>query len=143
MASRSINDLHPRLTPIAQEFVTKCRERGVDVLIYCTWRSGIEQNQLYAMGRTTKSNIGVTPFRPLGKVVTNARAGQSAHNFTINKRPASKAWDCCPVVGGKPVWDGKHPHWQIMGAVGIELGLNWYGKKGSKFYELPHFEMVD
>lgn len=143
MASREISHLHPYLAARIPTFIERCKERGVDVLIYCTYRSGEEQNHLYAMGRTTKSSIGVSVLRPLGKVVTNARAGQSAHNFTINKRPASKAFDCCPLVGGKPVWDGKHPHWQIMGAVGQELCLNWYGKKGSKFYELPHFEMAD
>lgn len=142
MASRDIMHLHPAMQAKAQLFIEQCKDEGVDVLIYCTYRSGEEQNQLYAMGRTTKSNIGVSILRPLGKIVTNARAGQSAHNYKLNGRPASKAWDCCPLVGGKAIWDAKHPHWAIIGAIGQKLGLNWYGAKGSKFYELPHFEMV-
>ena len=142
MASRDIKDLHPHMQLMAVEFKERCKARGVDVLIYCTYRSNKEQDELYAMGRTTKSNVGVTPLRPLGKVVTNAKAGQSAHNFTINKRPASKAWDCCPMVGGKLMWASSHPHWKIMGEVAAELGLNWYGKPGSKFFEQAHFQMV-
>lgn len=141
MASRSIADLHPYMQDKARQFLYDCKAGGVDVLIYCTWRSGKEQDQLYAMGRTTKSNVGVTLLRPLGKIVTNARAGQSAHNFTINGRPASKAWDCCPMVGGKPVWAESHPHWQVIGHVAKSLGLNWYGWPNSKFREFPHVEM--
>lgn len=141
MASREISHLHPHMQVKAEEFQNRCLERGVHVLIYCTYRSGKEQDILYAMGRTTKSNVGVSILRPLGKIVTNAKAGQSAHNFTLNGRPASKAWDCCPTIGGKPIWDGKHPHWQIMGQVAAELGLEWYGAPGSKFKEQAHFQM--
>jgi peptidoglycan L-alanyl-D-glutamate endopeptidase CwlK len=38
----------------------------------CTFRSHEEQNALYAQGRSTGK---------LGAIVTNARAGQSPHNF--------------------------------------------------------------
>lgn len=142
MASRDLNHLHPRLKPIAEAFVHECSDRGVQVLIYCTWRSGAEQDQLYALGRTKPSTVGVRLLKPMGDVVTNAKAGQSAHNFTINGRPAAKAFDCCPLIGGKPVWDKRHAHWQIMGAIAAKMGLEWYGKKGAKFQESPHFEMV-
>ena len=68
MASRAISDLHPQLQ-LAEAFVRRCRDAGVEALITCTWRSGAEQDALYAQGRS----------RP-GPKVTNARAGQSAHN---------------------------------------------------------------
>lgn len=142
MASRNINDLHPLLQQKAKEFIARCNRLGVYPYIYCTYRSGAEQDQLYSMGRTTKSTIGVTALRPLGKKVTNAKAGQSAHNYNMNGKPASKAWDACPQVAGALVWDEKHPHWKIMGKVAAEIGMNWYGKKGSPFFELCHFEMM-
>lgn len=142
MASRDISDLHPYMQEKARELVAICRERGVNVLVYCTWRSGKEQDELYALGRTVKNPSGVKPWRPMGSIVTNARAGQSAHNFTVNHRPASKAFDCCPMIGGKPIWDPKHPHWQVIGKVAMELGLKWYGAPGSKFKEFPHIEML-
>ena len=140
MASRRIEDLHPAMQLKATVFKDECKKRGVDVVIYCTYRSHAEQDQLYAMGRTTKSNVGVSILRPLGKIVTNARAGKSAHNFMLNGKPASKAWDACPMVAGAPVWSEKHPHWTIMGEVAELLSLNWYGKPGSKFHEMAHFE---
>lgn len=142
MASREITDLHPEMQLKAAQFIDLAQHRGVQVLIYCTYRSGAEQNELYAMGRTTKSNVGVKPWKPLGDIVTNARAGESAHNFRLNGRPASKAWDCVPIVGGKPQWDGKHPHWKILGEIALQIGLNWYGRPGSKFKEQAHFQMM-
>lgn len=131
MPSRKIEDLHPDLQPICQEFLRRCNAVGLDVLITCTFRSNDEQNQLYAQGRNGKP----------GPRVTNAKGGQSAHNFTIQGRPAARAFDIVPLVAGKPVWDASHPAWKEAGRIGMELGLNWYGKPGAKFREMPHFEL--
>lgn len=130
MASRSLEDLHPDLRPLAEEFLKRAVLQGIEVLVTCTYRSGMEQNELYAQGRT----------KP-GPRVTNARAGQSAHNFTINGKPAAKAFDVVPVVAGKLMWSAAHPHWQTLGQIGMDLGLNWYGAPGSKFTEYPHFQL--
>ena len=46
-----------------------------------------------------------------------------------------------PLIGGKPVWDAHHPHWQLMGEIGAALGLNWYGRPDAPFREFPHFEL--
>ncbi|OWY40058.1 peptidase M15 [Xenophilus sp. AP218F] len=131
MPSRKIEDLHPDLQPLARQFLERCRAAGLDILITCTWRSGAEQNQLYAQGRTQP-----------GARVTNARAGQSAHNAEIQGRPAARAFDIVPLVAGKPCWDDKHPAWQTAGRIGMELGLNWYGRPGAPFREFPHFELA-
>lgn len=131
MASRRIEDLHPDLQPLCTAFMRQCQDAGVEPLITCTYRSGEEQDVLYAQGRT----------KP-GPRVTNARAGQSAHNATIKGKPAARAFDVVPMVGGKPMWDASHPHWQIMGRIGEGLGLNWYGNPRAKFREFPHFELA-
>lgn len=131
MPSRKIEDLHPELQPLCREFQKRCDAQGVDALITCTWRSGAEQDELYAQGRT----------KP-GLKVTNARAGQSAHNATLNGKPAARAFDVVPLVNGKAMWDAKHPAWQVMGCIGMELGLNWYGRPGAPFREFPHFELA-
>lgn len=131
MASRNIEDLHPDLKPLARAFIARCQAAGLDILITCTWRSGAEQDALYAQGRS----------KP-GARVTNARAGQSAHNFTIQGRPAARAFDIVPMVGGKAMWDASHPHWKIAGDIGMALGLNWYGRPGAPFKEFPHFELA-
>ena len=132
MASRKIEDLHPGLQPLCWEFLKQAANQGINVLLTCTYRSNAEQTALYAQGRTTP-----------GRIVTRAKAGQSAHNFTIDGQPAAKAFDVVPLVDGKPQWDARHPAWQALGKIGVQLGLNWYGAPGSKFVEFPHFELKD
>ncbi|UJB33764.1 M15 family metallopeptidase [Chromobacterium sp. Beijing] len=130
MPSRRIEDLHPALQPLCRQFLERCQAAGLDILITCTWRSGQEQDQLYAQGRTAP-----------GAKVTNARSGQSAHNAMLAGKPAARAFDIVPKVNGKPEWSAAHPHWQIAGRIGMELGLNWYGRPGAPFREFPHFEL--
>lgn len=130
MPSRKIEDLHPDLQLIAREFIRRCKEAGLDILITCTYRSNYEQDELYKQGRSKA-----------GAIVTRAKAGQSAHNFVINGKPAAKAFDIVPLVDGKAVWDAKHPHWAIAGQIGMELGLNWYGRPNAPFREMPHFQL--
>lgn len=131
MPSRRIEDLHPDLQPLCRTFLQHCQAAGLDILITCTWRSAAEQDQLYAQGRHGQP----------GPIVTYARGGQSAHNFTIKGLPAARAFDIVPLVAGKPMWDCKHPAWQQAGRIGTELGLNWYGKPTARFREFPHFEL--
>lgn len=131
MPSRKLEDLHPDLEPLAREFLRRCEAAGLDILVTCTYRSNEEQSQLYAQGRNGKP----------GNIVTYAKAGQSAHNNTIKGKPAARAFDIVPLVGGKPVWDAQHPAWQTAGQIGMALGLNWYGKPSAKFREMPHFEL--
>jgi peptidoglycan L-alanyl-D-glutamate endopeptidase CwlK len=126
MASRKIEDLHPDLQNPAREFVIECEREGIPVLIYMTYRSNEEQNELYARGRTAP-----------GRKVTNAKGGQSDHNFTINGKPASKAFDAVPTIDGKPVWVASSPLWDKMGAIAKKVGLRWGGDwKG--FVDKPH-----
>ncbi|MBB5017408.1 peptidoglycan L-alanyl-D-glutamate endopeptidase CwlK [Chitinivorax tropicus] len=132
MPSRLIEDLHPDLQPLCREFLKRCQAAGLDILITCTYRSRAEQDQLYAQGRDGNT----------GARVTNARGGQSAHNFTLQGRPAARAFDIVPMVGGKPMWRATHPAWQQAGAIGMTLGLNWYGRPGAPFREYPHFELA-
>lgn len=141
--SRAISDLHPELQSLCKQFLRSAEEKKIGVIITCTYRSSEEQNRLYAMGRTTISHVGVTPARPLGRIVTNAKGGQSAHNFEIDGKPASKAWDFVPMLGGKPVWDENSPLWQALGKIATDLGLNWYGSPGSRFKEFPHVQMKE
>ena len=131
MASRDIKDLHPRLQPIAQRFLQEAHAAGMDPLITCTYRSNAEQETLYAQGRTAP-----------GKIVTNARAGQSKHNHTEAGKPAALAFDIVPLVAGKPCWQPTHPHWNALGQLGKRLGLEWAGEWRT-FREYPHFQLPD
>ncbi len=132
MASRNPEHLHPNLQPIFTRFMAACAQAGLNILVTCTWRSNEEQNELYAQGRT----------KP-GKIVTRARAGQSAHNYTVGGKPASKAFDIVPLVNGKPCWDAKNEAWAKAGKIGMDLGLLWYGRPGAPFKEFPHFQLKE
>lgn len=73
MAERSINFCTPELKEAWTKGVIRWKELNPNApvpFLTCTYRSKEEQDALYAQGRS----------KP-GKKVTNAQAGQSAHNF--------------------------------------------------------------
>lgn len=129
MASRKIMDLHPNLRPLAERFLDACHAAEIEVIITCTWRSMAEQAALYAVGRTAP-----------GKIVTNARPGESRHNAMLNGKPAAEAFDVVPIRAGKAIWDAQDPAWQTVGRIGLDLGLEW-GGQWTRFREYPHFQL--
>jgi peptidoglycan L-alanyl-D-glutamate endopeptidase CwlK len=130
MASRDLNDLHPKMQTMALKFLEKCHAQDLEVLIYCTYRSNAEQDELYKIGRTVN-----------GRKVTNAKGGQSRHNFTVNGKPASLAFDGVPLRNGKPVWNNKSDEdyalWQKYGRIAKSVGLEWAGD-WRRMREFPH-----
>ena len=119
--SRSLTDLHPKVAALCSEFLNRCKEKGIDVIITSTYRDAESQNALYAQGRTTQ-----------GKIVTNAKAGQSYHNWRV-------AFDFCPIINGKCQWDNKDLFAEC-GRIGEEVGLEWAGRWAGKFKETAHFQ---
>ena len=133
MPSRDLTDLHPDLQPLAQKFLTQCAAQNIPVLVTCTWRSDEEQNALYAQGRTEP-----------GKIVTDIAAGQGdKHNFSIDGKPAAKAFDVVPLNGRKEcIWDPTDPAWESLASIGKGLGLVW-GGDWPHLQDRPHFELPD
>lgn len=127
MSSRNLDDLNQSTRQMAMAHKQLCAAKGIELLIYCTLRSNDEQTELYAIGRTKD-----------GKIVTNARAGDSAHN--PDEHGKASAYDCCPMISGKPMWDSTHPAWRIVGACGEEAGLVWSGRWTGKLKESAHFQ---
>ena len=116
--SRDIADLHPRVQPLAHAFIAKCTENGIDVLITSTYRDAESQAALYAQGRTAP-----------GVKVTNARPGQSYHNWRC-------AFDFVPIVSGKAQWNDTSLFLRC-GQIAESVGLEWAGRWKS-FTELAH-----
>lgn len=119
--SRKLEDLLPQVRTRVEAFLKAAEEAGIDLLVTSTYRDNASQDALYAQGRTAP-----------GKVVTNAKAGQSYHNYRC-------AVDVVPVRNGKPVWDTKDPVWQTVGRLGKAAGLEWAGD-WKRFKEFPHFQ---
>ena len=122
--SRALDDLLPPVRHRAQAFVDACKQAGIDILITSTYRDLESQAALYAQGRTAP-----------GKRVTNAKPGQSYHNWRV-------AFDVVPLRDGKAVWnttgaDGKL--WERIGQLGEAVGLEWAGR-WKTFREYAHFQ---
>lgn len=120
--SRDLKDLHPRVAVLAQQFIDRCKTKGIDVLITSTYRDNESQDALYAQGRT----------KP-GRVVTNAKAGQSWHNWRC-------AFDFVPIVNGKAQWEDTAT-FERCGKIAESLGLEWAGR-WTRFRELAHCQFT-
>lgn len=116
--SRKLDDLHPKVKTLCQNFIIACDEAGIDVIITSTYRDFASQNALYAQGRTTA-----------GKIVTNAKAGQSFHNFKV-------AFDFVPILNGKAVWNDA-ALFTKCGEIAEKCGLEWAGR-WKRFREMAH-----
>lgn len=85
------------------------------------YRTFAEQNTLYAKGRTTGKK---------GKVVTNAKGGQSNHNYGL-------AVDIYEIKGSGINWGNDYSD---AIKVGDALKLEW-GGRWKKFVDKPHFQL--
>jgi len=118
--SRSLDDLAPPVKQRAEAFVEATKLKGIDLLVTSTYRDHESQAALFAQGRTTP-----------GRVVTNAKPGQSWHNHRC-------ALDVVPLVNGKAIWDD-NALWMQIGKIGESCGLEWAGN-WKTFKEFPHFQ---
>jgi hypothetical protein len=119
---KNIATLHPKIRPLAKQFILKAKGEGINLIITDGFRTYAQQNYLYAQGRTRK-----------GKKVTNAKGGQSNHNFGL-------AFDVVPFENGKINYESKN--WQKIGRIGKSLGFKWGGDWQGDLVDLPHFEMM-
>lgn len=126
---KAIELLHPAIRKQVTLGVIDCDKAlngRAEILIVQSLRTFPEQDGLYAQGRT----------KP-GKKVTNAKGGQSYHNYGL-------AFDFCLIVDGKEIswdtakdWDGDHiSDWMEVVAIFSRLDFKW----GKAFNDLPHFE---
>lgn len=118
--SRKLEDLIPVVGSRALWLQNRAAVSGHPLLITQTLRTYAEQDALYAQGRTAP-----------GARVTNARGGESWHNF-------GRAFDVAFVVGGAVTWDGP---WEMIGAMGEACGLEWGGRWAHP--DRPHFQLTE
>lgn len=121
--SRRIEDLNPTFQPMVRQLL----DSGQQTILSTGWiffitdgfRSFDEQTSLYAQGRT----------KP-GKIVTNAKAGQSPHNYGLGVDLAFQKHGVLSY--DKQLYDKIYP---IARNLGFELGVDW-----TNFIDKPHFE---
>ena len=115
-----IMQLHPAAREAARKFLNSAEAAGFKLRVTSSYRDYAEQNKLYAQGRTSP-----------GAIVTNAKGGQSYHNFGL-------ALDVVPLVAGVPDWQTSQ--WPQIAAIGKAAGFAWGGDFKS-FIDKPHFQL--
>ena len=127
-----IDKLHPAVRKEVTNIIDECNKvltGRAQVRITQGLRSFAEQDDLYALGRTKPGNK-----------VTNAKGGQSIHNYGF-------AVDIVLIIDGKTAswdmktdWDGdKKSDWTECVEVFRKYGWNWGGDWIS-FKDMPHFD---
>ena len=127
-----IEKLHPVVRKETKTIIDECDKAltgRAKVRITQGLRTFQEQDDLYAIGRT----------KP-GKKVTNAKGGQSIHNYGF-------AVDICMIIDGKTAswdtvkdWDNdKVADWYECVKIFAKYGWDW-GGNWKTFKDLPHFE---
>lgn len=107
-----------------------CEELPAEWDPFQGWRAFFYQDQLYAQGRTIPGP-GATKENPLGKIITRARGGESAHNYGC-------ATDWTVWEDGKPIWmEDSDKRWEVYFQALDKIGL----KKGADFGDNPHNEL--
>ena len=97
-----------------------CDEADLSIRITEGHRTNKRQQELYEQGRTTP-----------GSIVTNAKAGQSIHNYRC-------AFDVVFINGG---YNRSDKDWQSIGKLGKSVGLSW-GGDWKEFKDRPHFDLT-
>ena len=126
-SSKGIDSLLPEVAAAAQRALDNCAKAGFKVIITQTYRSPKDQEVLYLKGRQGK--VGE-------KIVTNARAWQSYHQFRL-------AIDIVPSLRGQLIWNPRtNEEWSIWNGVAAFFkneGFSW-SKEWKTFKELAHFQ---
>jgi peptidoglycan LD-endopeptidase CwlK len=121
-SERSIGSLNPKAQEVARKFLKKIRDAGIDAKIISGTRTYAEQNVLFRQGR-----FGNPPLK-----VTNAKGGQSNHNFGI-------AWDIGIFNNG--AYLGESPLYDKAAEIGLTPELEW-GGNWKNFKDKPHYQLT-
>jgi len=115
---------HKVVRESALEIIRRAYKEGIYVQISEGHRPNGRQNDLYAQGRTKPGNI-----------VTNARGGQSWHNYGVAVDFFLTSND-----GSKALWTVNNK-WRRAAAIGKSLGFEW-GGDWTGFVDYPHLQMT-
>jgi peptidoglycan LD-endopeptidase CwlK len=123
-------ELHPVVRERSNQLIQQAADKGIVMVITDEFRSIDDQDRLYEQGRTVSGNI-----------VTNARGGESFHNFglaidfAIKTPSADIIWDM--------QYDGNQngiSDWNEVVEMAKALGFEW-GGDWAQFKDYPHLQM--
>lgn len=124
VTNKKIEKLHPKIRCSVKNFINEVEKTiGIKLRVIQGFRTYAEQDALYAQGRTTG-----------GSKVTNAKGGQSNHNFGL-------AIDVAEIKNGKIDWNEQEKVLPKIAPIGKKWGFEWGGDWKS-LKDKPHFEMM-
>ncbi len=129
---RRIATLHPLIREKASEFINKAEKAGYLLRVVSALRTWEQQTAIYNQPHDGKDNDGDGIIDEADEKATNAKAGQSYHNYGL-------AIDVVQIKNGKTIWN--NPNWSKIAAIGKSLGFEWGGDWKS-FKDLPHFQIT-
>jgi D-alanyl-D-alanine carboxypeptidase-like protein len=119
-----LDGLQPQVREKALAAFKQGGQEGLGIMVTSALRTFAEQAELFAQGRT----------KPGKGIVTNARPGQSYHNFGL-------AFDFVVMQGTKAIWNQNHPQWKRFVKIAKGHGLEW-GGDWKNFPDYPHFQLA-
>ena len=118
---QSLNVLYPEFCERLRMGLIDANKDGIPLRVFETYRSWYRQTKLYEQGRTYP-----------GRIVTNAKAGTSWHNYGL-------AADLVLFINDR--WSWRELDLYHRAAQHFEkYNLNWLGRS-KKFPELVHYEL--
>ena len=124
------DELHPTVANKTEELIEKAEELGIFVVITDDFRSIDDQHALYERGRESD-----------GRVVTNAKGGESYHNYGLAIDFALRTED------DDVIWDLEYDgnqngesDWMEVVDIAKDLGFTW-GGDWTRFRDYPHLQM--
>jgi peptidoglycan L-alanyl-D-glutamate endopeptidase CwlK len=123
-------ELNPLVKERSDQLVQQAAKKGIVIMITDGFRSVEAQDQLYEKGRTSDGNI-----------VTNAKGGESYHNYGLAIDFALK------TPSGNVIWDRQYDgnkngiaDWTEVVQIAKTLGFQW-GGDWAQFKDYPHLQM--
>lgn len=123
-------EMHPLVKERANQLVEQAATKGISIVITDDYRSMEDQDRLYQQGRTAG-----------GEIVTNAKGGESFHNyglaidFAIKTTTGNVIWDMSYDGNGNGASDWMEVV-DVAKVLGFEWGGDWVG-----FKDYPHLQM--
>ncbi len=117
---KGLAGLEPETRKKVEKFFDLAKKSGKPLVLVSARRGCKKQDTLYAQGRSTP-----------GKIITNARCGESDHNLGL-------AVDVAPIVNGKINYKVPRSHWEELSKIAESVGLHW-GGRWKTLDDLVHF----
>lgn len=127
-----VTGMNPIVLESLQATISEAKARGMIVGLHYGLRTAEEQDRLYALGRTIPNPDGKSKEKPMGNIVTNARAFESWHCYGLAADLVFKD------DRGNWTWNKTPEQWEELGKCGEVFGLTWGGRWKMKDY--PHFQ---